>query len=194
VTSGSRTQSIVLIGLCVALLAIGAFITVPFGPVPFTLQTMMLVLTICLLTPRCALAAVTAYLLLGALGLPVFSGMRGGIAVLLGPTGGFLMGFLLATVIIAIFKSNFMSATACQKHPWLPLLTDVMCAVVLTVVSYALGSAWYAFSAHVDLTAAALVTIVPFVLPDILKALAAIICVQSVRTVLTLRVPERRIR
>ncbi|MDR2035379.1 MAG: biotin transporter BioY, partial [Coriobacteriales bacterium] len=104
----SKTQSLALTGLSIALISVGALIAVPFGPVPFTLQSLVVGLVICLLPPAYSVAAVGGYLALGCLGLPVFSGMRGGIAVLAGPTGGFLIGFLLAAVIIAFIRSRVL--------------------------------------------------------------------------------------
>ena len=88
-------------GLLAALMAAGAAITIPLGPlspVPVTLQTLFVQLAGLVLGPRGGLMAVGLYLLAGALGLPVFSGGKGGLAVLFGPTGGFLWGFLPAVV------------------------------------------------------------------------------------------------
>ncbi len=89
----SRTRSVVLCGLSIALLAVGAAIVVPLGPIPFTAQTLMLFLIMLILTPKEAVIAVAGYLVLGAIGLPIFSAFRGGPGVLLGPTGGFLIGW-----------------------------------------------------------------------------------------------------
>lgn len=104
-----RAESIAYCGLSIALLIVSAWVTVPLGPVPFTLQTMMLVFVVLLLPPREALVSVFGYLALGALGAPVFSGMKGGLASLLGPTGGFIVGFGLgavaAVLVLKIWKA-----------------------------------------------------------------------------------------
>ena len=92
VSPASRTRSIAFVGLSMALLAVSAWISIPVGPVPFTLQTFVVVFAFLVLTPRECVAALTGYLALGAIGLPLFSSMRGGIGVLAGPTGGFLWG------------------------------------------------------------------------------------------------------
>ena len=89
------SRSIAQCGLCCALLACSAWVTIPFGPVPFTLQTLAVALVPQVLARREAVFTVAAYLVLGAIGLPVFSGFQGGIGVLAGPTGGFLWGFLV---------------------------------------------------------------------------------------------------
>ena len=80
-----RTRSVAYVGMTVALLAVSAWVAVPLGPVPFTLQTFVLAFAVLALRPSECFAALGAYLLLGAVGAPVFSGMRGGIGMLLGP-------------------------------------------------------------------------------------------------------------
>ena len=81
--------------LIVALLAAAAYITVPLGAVPITLQVFVVILALLLLSPGWAAAAVALYLVMGAFGLPIFSGARGGLGVIVGPTGGYLAGFLV---------------------------------------------------------------------------------------------------
>ena len=73
----SRTKEIVLCGLSIALMAVSAWITVPFGPIPFTLQTLAIMFVLFALTPKCALISIAGYLVLGAIGLPVFSSFQG---------------------------------------------------------------------------------------------------------------------
>ena len=188
-------------------MAAGAFITVPFGPVPFTLQTLMLGIVICLLPSAWPVAAVGGYLALGCLGLPVFSGMRGGIAVLAGPTGGFLVGFLVATVVIALIRSkalrprstatgNAAAAAAPAPAPAFSrprlrqhmIVMDVASLVLLSLIYYILGCLWFMVSTGTTLEAALAASVLPFILPDILKAIAAFICIQPVRAALGLGV------
>ena len=94
-TSGSRSRMVAFTALSIAIIAVSAWVTVPFGPVPFTLQMFAVSFAILVLEPKQAIAAIAGYLVLGAIGVPLFSGMRGGIGVLLGPTGGFLWGYLI---------------------------------------------------------------------------------------------------
>lgn len=103
--SSSRTQSIAFVGLTIAVMAVSAWITVPLGPVPFTLQMFAFTFAIVMLKPQEAVAAVTGYLLLGAVGAPVFSGMRGGVGMLAGPTGGFLWGYLFGVAAAVLLLS-----------------------------------------------------------------------------------------
>jgi biotin transport system substrate-specific component len=177
----NRTRSVVLCGLSIALLAVGAFITLPLGPVPFTLQTLMLILIVTILTPGESIVAVAGYLVLGAVGLPVFSGMRGGFAVLAGPTGGFLIGFLVGTVIVALIRIILSK----RVHGLSVTLTfDVLAALAIMIASYGLGALWFVFSTGNTLQAALALCVVPFLAPDVIKAIAAITCAQPVRIAL----------
>jgi len=181
----------VLTGLSIALIAAGALITLPFGPIPFTLQTMMLGIVICLLPPAYSVAAVGGYLALGTIGLPVFSGMRGGIAMLVGPTGGFLVGFLVAAIIIAFMRSRVLKDDddAPQKplRPhWLLPTVDIASLVVFSLVYYLLGSLWFMVSTGASFGAAVAACVAPFLVVDIIKAAAALICIQPIRAVLGL--------
>jgi biotin transport system substrate-specific component len=178
-----------LIGLSIALMAVGAFITLPFGPVPFTLQTLMLVLVLLILTPAEAVAAVGGYLLLGAIGLPIFSGMRGGLGVLAGPTGGFLIGFLLGAVVAAV------SRLLVAKHVSRPsalLGTDIAAALVAVVISYVTGVFFFDAVTGAGLQSALLICVLPFVIPDAIKIAAAIVCAQPIRAALGRSVFKQR--
>ena len=132
-----KTQQIARAGLCVALLAVSAWVSVPLGPIPFTLQTMTLALIPAVLDRPTAILAVAVYLLLGAIGLPVFSGFSGGVMRLVGPTGGFLWGFLVG-MIVATTLVRLLPQT-------MPLFARVLAGdVALLVISYVCGrpSSW----------------------------------------------------
>ena len=84
--TASRTRSIAFVGLSIALIAVSAWITIPLGPIPFTLQMLSISFLIYALRPTEAIAAIYGYVVLGAIGVPLFSGMRCGIWVIIGPT------------------------------------------------------------------------------------------------------------
>ena len=88
---------LVMVALFAALIAVCAWVTIP-GSVPFTLQTMGVFLAVGLLGGKRGTAAVLVYILLGAVGMPVFSGFSGGVGRLLGTTGGYIIGFLVAAL------------------------------------------------------------------------------------------------
>ena len=81
-SASARTRSVAFVGLAIAIIAVSAWVTVPLGPIPFTLQMFAVTFAVVVLSPKEAIASIAGYLLLGAVGVPVFSGMRGGIGVL----------------------------------------------------------------------------------------------------------------
>lgn len=175
--TNSRTRSIAFCGLSIALMAVSAWITVPFGPVPFTLQTFVMVFVLLALQPGEALASIALYLGIGALGLPVFSSMRGGIGVLAGPTGGFLWGFLLGAILaIGILKLAGQFEVKNRALGW-----DIVAAVAFLAVCYVCGWLQLAFVAGMGLEAAFAAGVAPFVLIDAAKLAFAIVIARAVR-------------
>ena len=163
----SRSKAIAFTALSIAIIAVSAWITVPVGPVPFTLQMFAVTFVILVLAPKQAIGAIAGYVTLGAIGVPVFSGMRGGIGVLLGPTGGFLWGYLIgvtfAVGLLALFRRRGVDNFA----------VGVLCGVVFTAVAYACGWFQYMFVANVGPLESLLVTVAPFIVVDIAKVMAA---------------------
>jgi biotin transport system substrate-specific component len=161
--------------LFAALLAASAAIAIPFGSVPVTMQVMVVVLIALVLSRRWAVFAVTVYLLAGALGLPVFSGMRGGLGVLLGPTGGYLFGFLLAAPagawVRATLRRGAISVT----------VADSVAAGAVILVVYSLGWLQLMLVTGMGSGAALAAGVAPFLIPDGLKAAAAVIMAPAVR-------------
>lgn len=104
----NKTKHLVLCSLFAAILCISAFFTfpLPFAPAPITLQVLAVCVTALALERRTAISAMVLYLLLGLVGLPVYSGMGSGIGVLAGPTGGYLWGFLPALILMATLQKH----------------------------------------------------------------------------------------
>lgn len=164
-------QRIARCGLSCALLAASAWVSIPLGPVPFTLQTLVLAMLPGVLAPREAVLTVATYLVLGGVGLPVFSNMMGGIGVLLGPTGGFLWGFLIGMV----------AATAIARIERLPQTArDVLSRGALLLISYALGTAQLMVVGSLALPAALAVAVLPFAVPDVVKMAVGVIIARAV--------------
>lgn len=186
----SRTKEIVLCGLSIALMAVSAWITVPFGPIPFTLQTLAIMFILFALTPKCALISIAGYLVLGAIGLPVFSSFKGGLAALLGPTGGFITGFLIAGGIALLAGSalkHFSLFTGESKKSFFGthiktgvLATNIAMGVVFLAVLYVFG--WFQLMIVGNLTpeVAFAAAVAPFVLIDVIKMIAAILLTQAI--------------
>lgn len=186
----SRTKEIVLCGFSIALMAVSAWITVPFGPIPFTLQTLAIMFVLFALTPKCALISIAGYLVLGAIGLPVFSSFKGGLAALLGPTGGFITGFLIAGGIALLAGSalkHFSLFTGESKKSFFGthiktgvLATNIAMGVVFLAVLYVFG--WFQLMIVGNLTpeVAFAAAVAPFVLIDVIKMIAAILLTQAI--------------
>ena len=154
------TRSIARCGVLVALLAASAWITVPLGPVPFTMQTFVLALLPQVLGTRDAFFTVVVYLLLGTVGVPVFSGFQGGLGVLMGPTGGYLLGFAVGMPVAGVLaRANVLPRRA---H-------GAAAGIALLAVSYVLGTFQLMNVYGIDASAALAVAVVPFVVPDVVK-------------------------
>ncbi|WP_066829921.1 biotin transporter BioY [Collinsella ihumii] len=155
-------RQIARVGVAVALLSVSAWITVSFGPVPFTLQTMALAMLPAILDRKGACAAVAVYLLLGAVGLPVFSGFGSGIGQIAGMTGGFLWGFLIGTIAGTSVKSVLPDRV--------PQFAQVAIAdIVMLLISYACGTAQLMIVGSMGLVPALVAAVLPFVVFDLMK-------------------------
>ncbi len=156
-----KTLDLIYISLFAVLLAVCAWIAIP-TLVPFTLQTLAVFLTGSLLGSRKGMAAMLIYLLLGLVGLPVFSGFKSGLGHLLGPTGGYLLGFLLGIPLIGL--------AAKPGKTWV-LALGMLGALLLC---YAFGTAWFMVvyaqkSGSVGLFTVLSWCVFPFIIPDLLK-------------------------
>jgi biotin transport system substrate-specific component len=151
-----RTALIAGTATFVALIAAGAWVAIPVGPVPVTLQTFFLLLAAPVMKRRAVVPA-AVYLILGTLNLPVFHAGLSGIGVLLGPSGGFLAGFVPAALVAGL---------AYETGSRIVRISGLGCA---TGVIYACGVAWLMVSAGLSLPAAFLVGVLPFLPGDILK-------------------------
>jgi len=154
-------------GLLCAVLCVCALIRIPVGAVPMTFAVFGVLLCGSLLPPSYAALPVCVYLFLGAIGVPVFSSMTGGIGALFGPTGGFLLAYPLLALIPSVIFS-------CHKRV---IALDGVCGIALAAVTdmlamsvcYMAGTAYYAWTAHISFGAALGVCVLPFLLADILK-------------------------
>ena len=149
-------------------------LSIPIGPVPVTLTNFVIYLAIMLLGMKLSTLSFIVYLLLGTVGLPVFSGFSGGIAKLLGPTGGYLVGFILVALVGGFFF---------EKSKGQPVITGIGMFLGL-VIAYVLGTAWFVFQMQVDVAHALTVCVWPFVPFDIIKIVVAVIIGKIVRKAL----------
>jgi biotin transport system substrate-specific component len=162
--NASSLRGLVYAALFGAGTAAGAYIIVPIPPVPITLQTLFLYLAGALLGGRLALLSQVVYVLLGIIGLPVFAGGKAGFGVLFGPTGGYLIGFLPAAYIVGKWNEVL-------NAPSFP--TVLVSMIVGTIPVYLLGVLQLSFVAKLDLVKAVSVGMLPFLIGDGIKIVAA---------------------
>lgn len=155
-------KNISLCALFAALISICAVISVP-AIIPFTLQTLAITMCVYLLGTKNALITILVYILIGSVGLPVFSGFQSGVGVLFGATGGFIIGFIPMTFFLGITFKNAKSLVR----------TIIGCSVALLSL-YLTGTVWLAIFTSMSVSKIILICIVPFILPDVLKIIAAI--------------------
>lgn len=173
-----KTKSLVHVAVMAALITLCAWITIP-TVVPFTLQTFAIFLAVGVLGGKLGSLSVGVYLLLGAVGLPVFSGFSGGLGCFVGVTGGYLLGFLLIALVM------WGAEALLGRGPVL----FVVSGIVGLAVCYTFGTAWfvlmYAASTGPMGVASALWTcIIPFLLPDGVKLVLALVLSRRLAPVL----------
>ena len=186
----SRSRSIVYCAAAIACMAVTAWVTVPIGPVPLSLSPLAIFFTLFALKPRDAFIAICGYVALGAIGLPVFTGFRGGIGALFGPTGGFIMGFVVGACIV-LPLSHLLSKRAAfasvQRATFLGgqvkrgfLLRSLIVGVCFAAIYYVFGWLWLMWVGQLTAEAAFVAAVAPFVVPDLLKMLLAVFLAQAV--------------
>ena len=156
-----KTNKMIKAALMAALTAVGAYIIIPIGPVPITLQTFFVLLSGRLLGKKYGVLAQITYLLLGAFGLPIFSGGQGGLGVIAGPTGGFLISFAAAAWIAAYCSGNYKK--------------DFFILTAAVFSNYLIGSIYFTLVTGTGLIAALNITVIPFIPGDLVKIILVLI-------------------
>lgn len=167
----NQLRMTVYTALFVALIACGAFISIPIGPVPIVLQNLFVLLAGLILGPVWGLACVAVYLLIGFAGLPVFAGATAGAGKLFGPTGGYLLGYLPAV----------MAAGAISKGLKKTMAGDLMAMLAGSLIVYAAGVPWLKFAFSMTWYKAFAAGMLPFLIGDGLKIIAAAIIAKRIR-------------
>lgn len=159
----SKTYDIVYIAVFAVIMAICSWISIP-AAVPFTLQTFGVFIAAGVLGGKRGTLSVLVFILLGAVGIPVFANFSGGIGVLAGPTGGYIIGFLFSALVM----------WAMEKLPGKKSIMQIVSMVVGLVVCYAFGTAWFMVvygkaNGPVGLVTALGWCVFPFIIPDLIK-------------------------
>lgn len=166
------TFDMVYVGIFAAIIAVCSWISIPLT-IPVTLQTMAVCITAGLLGAKRGTLTVLVYMLIGFVGVPVFSNFSAGVGQLMGPTGGYLIGFIFTALIIGI------STELLGNKVWVYAVSMIVGIAVL----YAFGTAWFiivynkANADAVTISGALGMCVVPFIIPDLIKiALATFFC------------------
>jgi biotin transport system substrate-specific component len=175
-TASTDLKMTVYSSLFVALIAVGAFIAIPIGPVPIVLQNMFVLLAGLILGPVWGLACVAVYLIIGLAGLPVFAGGTSGLGKLFGPTGGYLLGYLPCVFITASVSKGL------GKKP----AFDILAMVLGSLIVYGTGVPWLKAVTGMSLEKAIMAGMVPFLIGDALKIVAAAFLAKALRPLMKL--------
>lgn len=171
------TRDVTMIAVCTAMMVICSWISIP-ATVPFTMQTFGVFLCVGLLGGRRGTLAVSVYLLLGAVGLPVFSGFTGGVGHLFGATGGYIIGFLFSALVMWLIE-HLLGRN---------LRTLVLSMIAGLITCYAFGTAWFMVVYAKDSGSVGLMTalgwcVFPYVIPDAVKIGLATVITRRVRQI-----------
>lgn len=163
-----KTLDMVYIAMFAVIMAICSWISIP-ATVPFTLQTFGVFLAVGVLGGKRGSLSVLIYLLLGAIGVPVFAGFSGGLTAILGSTGGYIVGFLFSALVMWVMEALL------GKKTWVLALS----MVVGLLVCYAFGTAWFMVVYAKNSGAIGLMTalgwcVFPYIIPDVIKIILAL--------------------
>ena len=171
----SKTYDIVYIAVFAVIMAICSWISIP-AAVPFTLQTFGVFIAVGVLGGKRGSLSVLVFILLGAIGIPVFANFSGGIGVLAGPTGGYIIGFLFSALLM----------WAMEKLPGKKSVMQIVSMIAGLIVCYAFGTVWFVIvygrmNGPIGFTAALATCVVPFIIPDIIKIALAYVLSRKLR-------------
>lgn len=172
----NRTLQMTMIAMLAAVIAVCSWITIPMPiGVPFTLQTFAIFLTLMLLGGVKGLITVVLYIVIGAIGVPVFAGFNGGYGVLLGPTGGYIIGFIFMALAYIVCSKLIKN-----------IYIEVAVLVLGLILCYAFGTAWIvitktAAGSPFGIMAALSACVFPYIIPDLAKLTVALIIAKQLK-------------
>lgn len=177
-----KIKNLVLVSLFAAIVSVLSIISIPLPtPVPFTLQIFAVSITGALLGSYLGSISLIIYTLLGAIGIPVFAGMNGGIHILVGPTGGYIFGFIVSAFIIGFGMEQFVHK---QSSSLAKFITIFLTMLLGLLASYTLGTIQLKFVTGLSWTKAVAAGVIPFFGLDLVKVIFSTVVVQSVHPIL----------
>ena len=159
----SSVFPMILTSLCAAIIAVLAQIIIPLPLIPITGQTLAIGLVVTILGLKHGTYAVLLYILLGAIGLPVFQGFTGGLGILFGPTGGYIIGFIPTAIVIGFYL----------KKTRLTFTHALVANILGMLVTLAFGAVWLKYLAELSWTGALFSGVIPFLIVGVIKAILA---------------------
>lgn len=169
------TYQMTVCALMAAVTCVLGPISIPVGPIPISLTMVAIFMAVFLLGPVYGSISYVIYFLLGLVGLPVFSGGAGGLGKVVGPTGGYLIGFLFLAIITGIFIQKF-------PDKWYMILLGM---IIGDAVNYIFGTAWFVISTGNTLQRALELCVYPFILIDLIKMIVSLVLGLAIRKRLT---------
>lgn len=179
-TNSISTKNLVNVALCTSIIAICSWLSINIGTVPITFQTFAVFLAVGILGGKLGTLSVIVYILLGAVGLPVFSGFKGGVSVLVGPTGGYIIGFIFSALIMWLF----------EKFLGKKLIISALSMIVGLLVCYLFGTIWFVIvyssskGEAISFWTALTMCVIPFIIPDAVKIALALSLSKTLRRVI----------
>jgi len=167
----STTYQMVSIGVMAAVICILGPLSIPIGPVPLSFTNLAIFISLYALGRRNGTISLLIYIFIGFIGIPVFSGFSGGPSKLLGPTGGYIIGFIFMALIAGLFIDRFF-------NKWYLCFTGM---VLGAIVCIALGTTWLAYQANMSAGAALTAGVIPFIPGDLAKIILAVIVGPQIR-------------
>ena len=182
-TKKENSQHIKRMTLCAvfsAIICVLSVISIPVGAIPVSLGLLAVIFTAVVLDPISAFISVAVYLILGAVGVPVFAGFRSGIDALIGPTGGYLWSYPFTALLISFFTKLIMNDNAKRFDV---VLIALSCAAGV-VLCYLCGTVHYTLYAHIPFVEALKICVLPFIAFDAIKCIIAAILGKKLREIM----------
>ncbi len=170
--TNKKIKQLVVDAMFIALLVVSSFISIPINQIPYTLQTLVVFIILLTLPLKDSILIFVIYLIMGLIGLPVFSGFTSGIT----PTLGFIIGFIIIPIIYKIL--NIIIKIKNQNI--LNIINLFICLLILNVI----GTIFYMFIMNLDFLSSLLICVVPFILIDVIKILASILITNRIKPIL----------
>lgn len=167
----SNPYQLAIIGVIAAVISILGPLSIPIGVIPISLTTFAIFIAVYTLGMKKATISVLIYILLGLVGLPVFSGFSSGPAKLLGPTGGYIIGYVFMALATGFFIDRYLDK-------WYMCFIGM---IIGTVLCYSIGTSWLAFQANMTASAALTAGVIPFIPGDLLKIILALLIGPQIR-------------